>query len=76
MSDLVEKKKLNELVSTLQPRLTKGGRKTLRRYKPFRIEDAQSASPLSPITAHFVGGLNEKRCKSILKDMSAFRLST
>ena len=30
---------------------------------PFRIEDAQCATPSSLITAHKVGVLNEKRCK-------------
>ena len=30
---------------------------------PFRIEDAQYATPSPLITAHKVGVLNEKRCK-------------
>lgn len=47
MSDLVEKKKLNELVSTLQPRLTKGGRKTLRRYKQKGNKRKGGASTVS-----------------------------
>ena len=33
-------------------------------FTPFRIEDAQSASPSPLITAHKVGVLNEKRCNS------------
>jgi hypothetical protein len=32
-------------------------------FTPFRIEDAQSASPSPLITARFAGVLNEKRCK-------------
>ena len=32
-------------------------------FTPFRIEDAQSASPYPLIKAHKVGVLNEKRCK-------------
>jgi hypothetical protein len=35
-------------------------------FTPFRIEDAQYATPSSLITAHKVGVLNEKRCKSEL----------
>jgi hypothetical protein len=35
-----------------------------RRFTPFRIKDAQYATPSSLITAHKVGVLNEKRCKS------------
>ena len=35
----------------------------LRRFTPFRIEDAQYATPSPLITAHKVGVLNEKRCK-------------
>ena len=31
-------------------------------FTPFRIEDAQYATPSPLITAHFVGVLNEKRC--------------
>jgi hypothetical protein len=34
-----------------------------RRITPFRIEDAQYATPSPLITAHKVGVLNEKRCK-------------
>ena len=34
-------------------------------FTPFRIEDAQYATPSSLITAHKVGVLNEKRCKSL-----------
>jgi hypothetical protein len=33
-------------------------------FTPFRIEDAQYATPSPLITAHKVGVLNEKRCKS------------
>jgi hypothetical protein len=32
-------------------------------FTPFRIEDAQYATPSPLITAHKVGVLNEKRCK-------------
>jgi hypothetical protein len=35
----------------------------LYRFTPFRIEDAQYATPSPLITAHKVGVLNEKRCK-------------
>ena len=33
-------------------------------FTPFRIEDAEYATPSSLITAHFVGVLNEKRCNN------------
>ena len=33
-------------------------------FTPFRIEDAQYATPSPLITAHKVGVLNEKRCKT------------
>ena len=32
-------------------------------YTPFQIENTQSASPSSLITAHSLGGLNEQMCK-------------
>jgi len=32
-------------------------------FTPFRIEDAQYATPSPLITTHKVGVLNEKRCK-------------
>ena len=35
-------------------------------FTPFRIEDAQYATPSPLITAHKVGGLNEKRCKRMI----------
>ena len=34
-------------------------------FTPFRIKDAQYATPSTLITAHKVGVLNEKRCKSL-----------
>ena len=34
-------------------------------FTPFRIEDAQYATPSPLITAHKVGVLNEKRCNII-----------
>ena len=34
------------------------------RFTPFRIQNAQRGPPFSLITAHEVGVLNEKRCKT------------
>ena len=36
-------------------------------FTPFRIKDAQYATPSPLITPHKVGVLNEKRCKTTKK---------
>ena len=32
-------------------------------FKPFRIENTQQLTPFSPIQSHYLGEINEKRCK-------------
>ena len=43
-------------------------------FTPLRIENAQSASPSSLITAHSVGVLNEQRCKTIIESEFVFEV--
>ena len=45
-------------------------------FTPFRIEDAQYATPSPLITAHKVGVLNEKRCKTSHRRCALFQILT
>jgi len=53
----------------------KGGGRRASHFTPFRIENAQSATPSSLITARKAGVLNEKRCKGIFFKLYIFSIS-